>query len=87
MVFGFRKKKEKIMTVKNKNLKNYKTIINTKELPEKESEVLFEFVEFLKKKIAEEKKIKKGFKPKVKFQNWPLKSKNKLTREKIYEYL
>ena len=72
----------------NKDLKklNYKTFIDIKELPETESEVLFEFVEFLKERTAE-KKGKKNLKLKIKFQDWPLKTKSKLTREEIYEYL
>lgn len=76
------------MVTKNKELEklNYKTFIDIKELPETETEVLFEFVEFLKKR-AEEKKSEKNLKPKIKFQNWPLKIKSKLTREEIYGYL
>ena len=76
------------MATKNKELEklNYKTFIDIKELPETKSEVLFEFVKFLKKRTAE-KKSRKILKPKIKFQDWPLKIRSKLIREEIYGYL
>ena len=68
----------------NKTLEriNNKIIIDTKLLPREESEVLIDFIEFLLKRKRVEKR---GIGPKIKFKEWPLNAKGKLSRREIYE--
>ena len=57
-------------------------IIDIHDLKPEEMKLVEEFVEFLKNKQK-----KKNKEEKVKFANWPLEVKGKLTREEIYDYL
>lgn len=57
-------------------------IIDIHDLKLEEMKLVEEFVEFLKNRQK-----KKNKEEKVKFANWPLKVKGKLTRKEIYDYL
>jgi len=67
----------------NQKLEN-KIIIDPKVLSIEEGRILFEFFEFLKKRVKKKERFKE-IKKEIKFQSWALNSKNKLTRKKIYE--
>lgn len=71
------------MADQNKVLKkvNNRSLVDLKELPLEERRILFEFIEFLKRK---QKEGKKGKVKKIKFQEWNLNTKSKLTRKEIY---
>ena len=57
-------------------------IIDVHDLKIEEMKLVEEFVEFLKNRQK-----KKNKEEKIKFDNWPLKVKGKLTRKEIYDYL
>lgn len=66
---------------------NNKITIDPKILPEEERKFLVDFIEFLAKKRSEKKIPKKTAKSKIKFKDWALSVKGKLSRTEIYEYL
>ncbi len=57
-------------------------IIDIHDLKPEEARIVEELVEFLKNK-----RRKKNKEEKIKFANWPLEVKGKLTRKEIYDYL
>ena len=57
-------------------------IIDIHDLKPEEARLVEELVEFLKNRQK-----KKNKKEKIKFANWPLEVKGKLTRKEIYDYL
>ena len=59
-------------------------IIDIHDLKPDEMKLIEEFVEFLKNRQRGKNREEKE---KVKFANWPLKVKGKLTRKEIYDYL
>lgn len=69
------------------NKTNNKIIIDPKIIPEEERKFLFDFIDFLEKRRSEKKILKKIAKPKIKFKEWALKVRGKLSRADIYEYL
>ena len=64
-----------------------KIIIDPKILPYEERKFLIDFIEFLIKRRAEEKILKKIAKPEIKFKDWTLNIKSRLNRKEIYDYL
>jgi hypothetical protein len=85
---------QKIMTVRpsspkiilGKEVQTVRNTIDLRDLPEEETKLVQEFVEFLRKKAkAREKKDHKS--EKIVFATWPLGVKGKLTRSEIYDYL
>lgn len=75
-----------IMKSRNKTLEKLsnKLLIEIQKLPEREGEILLEFIRFLKKRREEQKKI---LKKKINFRAWNLNSEKRLTRKEIYDYL
>ena len=64
--------------------------IDVRGLPEEQAMLIYEFVEFLKLRMKEQKEMeseKEGKKQKITFAVWPLGVKGELTREEIYDYL
>jgi hypothetical protein len=60
--------------------------IDLRDLPEEETKLVQEFIEFLRKKAkAREKKDRKS--EETVFATWPLGVKGKLRRTEIYDYL
>ena len=69
-----------------KEVQIVRNTIDLRDLPEEETKLVQEFVEFLKKKAkAREKKDHKS--EETIFATWPLGVKGKLTRREIYDYL
>ncbi|PIS39717.1 MAG: hypothetical protein COT33_00525 [Candidatus Nealsonbacteria bacterium CG08_land_8_20_14_0_20_38_20] len=78
------------MRNQNKTLERMgnKIIIDTENLPKDGERVLTDLIEILiKKRIQKKKVFKKIKKPEIKFRDWVLNTRRKLTREEIYDHL
>ena len=86
--------RQKILTVRpsspeiilEKEIQKARNTIDLRDLPEEETKLVQEFVEFLREKAkARGKKDHKS--EETVFATWPLGVKGKLTRREIYDYL
>lgn len=66
---------------------NNRTVIDLEMLPKEEGGILIEFIEFLKRRQIRGRAEKKAGKTRIKFQDWNLNTRGKLTRKEIYGYL
>jgi hypothetical protein len=63
-------------------------VIDVRDLPEEEAELVREFVQFLRERAKRKNEARKRTTDeKIAFASWPLGVKGKLTREEIYDYL